>query len=44
MIGDNMLDYKYINKDVLNNKINYSYSKFGGIEFIKSWDKKGKSV
>jgi hypothetical protein len=39
MIGDNKLNYKYINSDVFNNKINYSYSKFGGIEFIKTWEK-----
>ena len=42
MIGDNNTSYKYINKNVFDNKINYSYSKFGGIEFIRSWDKKRK--
>lgn len=42
MIGDNRMGYRYISKDIFNNKINYSYSKFGGIEFVKSWEKKRK--
>jgi hypothetical protein len=37
MIGDNKENYTYVNKNIFDNKINYSYSKFGGIEFIKSW-------
>ena len=40
MIGENKITYKYLNEDVFNNKINYSYSKFGGIEFLKSWEEK----
>ena len=42
MIGENRITYKYHNKDVFNNKINYSYSKFGGIEFLKAWEEKRK--
>lgn len=42
MIGDNNTSYKYIKKNVFDNKINYSYSKFGGIGFIRSWEKKRK--
>ena len=42
MIGDKKFDYNYINKDIFNNKINYSYSKFGGVSLIKSWEKKRK--
>lgn len=38
MIGDNKENYKYISENIFDDKINYSYSKFGGIEFIKSWD------
>jgi len=42
MIGENKLKYTYFNKDVFNNKLNYSYSKFGGVEFLKSWKEKRK--
>jgi hypothetical protein len=37
MIGDSNLKYNYFNKNVFNNKINYSYSKFGGLNFLISW-------
>lgn len=40
MIGENKINYTYFNKDVFNNKINYSYSKFGGLEFLNSWKEK----
>ena len=33
------MEYQYINPGVFNNKINYSYSKYGGIEFINAWKK-----
>lgn len=42
MTGENRITYTYFNKDIFNNKLNYSYSKFGGIEFLESWAEKRK--
>ena len=41
MIGDKE-SYNFLNKNIFDNKIDYSYSKFGGIEFIKSWENNRK--
>ena len=41
MIGEN--NYKYINKEAPKVKINYSYSKYLGLEFIQQWKVSRKS-
>ena len=37
MTGENKNKYKYIDSDAPNIKINYSYSKYLGLEFIEYW-------